>query len=98
LLSQKASWIVLTQATTKDTILILFDEFVRNPDRIISEPEVIHLVGLSKSHIMRLEDRGEFPKRIKLALRRVGWSLQEVRQWVEDKKQNRHSHNINEEA
>ena len=78
--------------------MISFKEFIRNPDRIISESEVIHLVGLSKSPIMRLENKGEFPKRIKLALRRVGWSLQEVRQWVEDKKQNRHFNNINEEA
>ena len=78
--------------------MISLEEFIRNPDRIINESEVIHFVGLSKSHIMRLENKGEFPKRIKLALRRVGWSLQEVRQWVEDKKQNRHLYNINEEA
>ena len=78
--------------------MISFKEFIRNPDRIINESEVIHLVGLSKSHIMRLENKGEFPRRIKLALRRVGWSLQEVRQWVEDKKQNRHLYNISEKA
>ena len=78
--------------------MIPLEEFIRNPDRIISESEVIHLVSLSKSHIMRLENKGEFPRRIKLALRRVGWSLQEVRQWVEDKKQNRHFNNISEEA
>ena len=78
--------------------MISLEELIRNPDRIINESEVIHLVGLSKYHIMRLENKGEFPKRIKLALRRVGWSLQEVRQWVEDKKQNRHFDNINKEA
>ena len=78
--------------------MISLEECIRNPDRIINESEVIHFVGLSKSHIMRLENKGEFPRRIKLALRRVGWSLQEVQQWVEDKKQNRHLYNINEEA
>ena len=78
--------------------MIPFKEAFRNSDHIISESEVIRIVGLSKSHIMRLENKNEFPRRIKLALRRVGWSLQEVRQWVEDKKQGRYFTNINEEA
>jgi predicted DNA-binding transcriptional regulator AlpA len=36
------------------------------------------MVPLSPQHILRLEKRGEFPKRIPVAKRRVGWWLHEV--------------------
>jgi len=36
-------------------------------------------------HILRLEKKGKFPKRIKVGERRVGWWLHEVMAWLDQK-------------
>lgn len=51
-------------------------------DRILRELEVIGLVGLSRTTIWRLERANLFPRRKRLGLRAVGWSLQEIQQWL----------------
>jgi predicted DNA-binding transcriptional regulator AlpA len=58
-------------------------------DRIIRQPELLSLVGFSKSHLVRLEKSGQFPERIKLGDRRVGWSFNEVQRWIKEHKLNR---------
>ena len=58
-------------------------------DRIISAPERRQLVPYSDMHIWRKEQAGTFPKRIKLGPHRVGWSLQEVLEWIEARKAER---------
>jgi prophage regulatory protein len=58
-------------------------------DQFIRKPELLKLVGLSKSHQTRLEKSGDFPQRIKLGERCVGWSLREVRRWMDAVKQER---------
>jgi prophage regulatory protein len=44
-------------------------------------PEVEQVSGLSRSSIYRLEASGEFPKRVKLGLRAVGWPRDAVLKW-----------------
>jgi prophage regulatory protein len=58
-------------------------------DRIISSKERRILVPYSDMHVWRLEQAGQFPKRIKLGPNRVGWSLQEVLDWIEARKAER---------
>ena len=58
-------------------------------DRIILAPERRQLVPYSDMHIWRKEKAGTFPKRIKLGPNRVGWSLQEVLDWIEARKAER---------
>jgi len=55
-------------------------------DRIILASERREIVPYSDMHIWRLEQDGQFPKRIKLGPNRVGWSLQEVLDWIEERK------------
>lgn len=55
-------------------------------ERILRLPELIHIVGLSTSSIWRKELTGDFPKRIKLGPRAVGWLASEIEAWL----QNRH--------
>jgi prophage regulatory protein len=57
--------------------------------RIISAAERRRLLPFSDMHIWRLEKAGKFPKRIKLGERRVGWDLDEVMAWIEDRKARR---------
>ena len=53
--------------------------------RIIRKPEKRALTGLSESTTERLEKRGEFPERIHLTGGHVGWWLDEVLAWLEQR-------------
>ncbi|MGD8122272.1 helix-turn-helix transcriptional regulator [Vibrio sp. TRT 2004] len=54
-----------------------------NIDRIIRETERLHLTSISRSHAWVLEQKGQFPKRIKLGNRSVGWKLSQILAWIE---------------
>ena len=49
---------------------------------IIRLPEVRARCGLSRSEIYRRESLGEFPKRVKLGARSVGWVSSEVEEFI----------------
>ena len=49
-------------------------------------PEVKELTTFSSATIYRLIKKGEFPKQIKLSERSSAWSLEEVYNWIEVKK------------
>lgn len=50
--------------------------------RILRKPEVLRLTGLSASTIARLEERGQFPRRIQLGSSAVGWREDELLDWI----------------
>ena len=53
--------------------------------RVITRRELRRLVPYTPQHILRLEKKGKFPKRIKVGERRVGWWLHEVMAWLDHK-------------
>ena len=55
-------------------------------DRIISAAERRHMIPYSDMHIWRLEKAGRFPKRIRIGKNRVGWSFQELQEWIGEEK------------
>ena len=55
-------------------------------DRVIDAKELVRIVPVSLMHIWRLERAGEFPARIRLGSKKVGWILSEVMAWIEAKK------------
>ena len=57
--------------------------------RIISKRELKELVLYSPQHIARLENAGLFPKRVRLGPNRVGWVLDEVLAWLDERLANR---------
>jgi len=65
-------------------------------DEFIRRPALLELVGMSKSHQIRLEKLGKFPRRFKIGERCVGWSLTEVRRWMDAKKKARFTQNNQE--
>ncbi len=67
-------------------------------DRIILAPERRQYVPYSDMHIWRMEKAGTFPKRIKLGPHRVGWSLQEIIDWIDARKAERVDAPNNQEA
>lgn len=58
-------------------------------DRVLTSKQLRSLIPYSMSQITRLEAAGNFPARIKLGPGRVGWSENEVKEWLEQKKRER---------
>lgn len=50
--------------------------------RIITKRELREMVPYSPQHILRLEKRGVFPKRIVIGPGRVGWRLSDIETWL----------------
>lgn len=50
--------------------------------RAIRLPEVLRKTGLSRSQTYRLEQAGEFPRRVKLGFRSSGWLVHEIDEWL----------------
>ncbi len=53
---------------------------------LVSEDDLVNLLGLSKSTIWRLERQGKFPKRLQIGNRRVAWRLEEIEQFLASRK------------
>ena len=51
-------------------------------DRVVLDPEVTRITGLSNPTRWRMEQQGLFPKRIKVTKSRVGWRMSELQQWL----------------
>lgn len=52
------------------------------PMRLITKAELRAIVPYSPQHILRLEKRGLFPRRVQVGANRVGWLLTEIEEWV----------------
>ena len=52
---------------------------------IIRLPAVQARTGLSRSEIYRREAIGQFPSRVRLGARSVGWVLPEIQDWIESR-------------
>ena len=46
-------------------------------------PAVLEITGLSKATIYRLINRGDFPPRVQLSPRCVGWRVGDIDAWLE---------------
>ena len=53
--------------------------------RFIRLPDVCRQTGLSRSQIYRLENAGQFPRRVKLGQAASAWIESEVLQWCTDR-------------
>lgn len=53
---------------------------------LINRKQLLKIVPLSERTIFDLEKRGQFPKRFALTERNVAWDLEEVKEWIEDRK------------
>ena len=54
-------------------------------DIILRKPDIEHVTGLTERQVRRLEEMGQFPRRVKLSLggRAIGWRASEVQTWIE---------------
>ncbi len=51
-------------------------------DRLLREPEVAQLTGLSRTTRWRMERRGEFPRRHRISRNAVAWLLSDITKWI----------------
>jgi predicted DNA-binding transcriptional regulator AlpA len=51
-------------------------------DHIIRAKEVQSMTGLSRTTLWRMENKGEFPRRVSLGVGSVGWRHSEVQHWL----------------
>ena len=54
--------------------------------RILRLKEVMKKTGLSKATIGRMEKSGDFPPRVKLGARAVGWRSEDFDEWIAELK------------
>ena len=52
-------------------------------EKIIKIHQVVEIVGISRSSIYDMVQRGDFPKQVKLGVRSSGWLKSEVDCWIE---------------
>lgn len=55
-------------------------------DRLVRNPECTKITGIGKTTRWKLEKRGEFPRRVRISDRAVGWRFSELQAWVKSKK------------
>ena len=51
--------------------------------RLITKKELSLVIPYTHQHILRLEKRGQFPRRIQVGPNRVAWLLSEIEAWIE---------------
>ena len=51
-------------------------------NRVVGLREVSHLTNLSKTTIYRMLERKEFPAPIEISVRRIGWYLNDILDWL----------------
>lgn len=56
-------------------------------DKLIRVSTVVEQTGMSRSTIDRLEKLGQFPKRVQISHRAIGWFERDIHTWVENKKE-----------
>jgi prophage regulatory protein len=52
------------------------------PPRLITKAELRRMVPYTPQHILRLEKRGLFPRRVQVGPNRVAWLLSEIEEWI----------------
>ena len=59
------------------------------PLRVISWRELSGMIPFTRQHVLRLENVGKFPKRLKVGNRRIGWLYTEIETWINDRARDR---------
>ena len=54
-----------------------------HPDKILRQPQVQEITGLSRTTIWRQEAAGVFPRRVRLGPRSVGWLCSEINDYLQ---------------
>jgi prophage regulatory protein len=53
-------------------------------DRLMRIPEVLEVTGLSRATVYKLVAQGDFPKKVKISTRAVGFRASDIQAFVEN--------------
>ena len=53
--------------------------------KLLTQKQVVDLVGLSRTTIWRLERAGQFPRRLQVSTKAVRWNQAEIVDWIESR-------------
>jgi len=56
-------------------------------ESLVRFTEVSQMTGLSRSTIWRLEHQGDFPKRLQISPRSIGWKRSEIEGWIAEREE-----------
>ena len=56
-----------------------------NPTRLITQRELRMMIPFTAQHILRLEKKGGFPRRVRLGQNRVAWLLTDIEAWISER-------------
>ncbi len=65
------------------------DDAARKPKRALRIASVLHKVGISRTQLYRLIERGQFPRQFHLSARTAVWDEAEVDAWLSAKREER---------
>jgi prophage regulatory protein len=57
------------------------------PKKLINRKQLLKIIPLSERTILDMEKRGEFPRRFALTVRNVAWDLDEIQEWIQQRKE-----------
>jgi prophage regulatory protein len=57
---------------------------MREPERIVRLKTVLSRTGLSRSHDLPQDRRGDFPAQLKISTNGTGWHESDINRWIED--------------
>ena len=58
---------------------------VTDRERIIRKPELLNMIGLSDPTVWRMEQNGQFPRRLRLGGNSIGWLESEINGWLAER-------------
>lgn len=56
--------------------------------KLLRPYQLAELLGISKTTLWRMEKAGELPQRYKISERAVGWLEEDIKEWLEKRKDN----------
>ena len=65
------------------------DDAASKPKRALRITSVLHKVGISRTQLYRLIERGQFPRQFHLSARTAVWDEAEVDAWLNSKREER---------
>ena len=57
------------------------------PPKILRLPQVVEMIGLSRSSIYRLMSLGLFPQSIRIGISAIGWIESEIGLWITERQE-----------
>jgi prophage regulatory protein len=68
-------------------LLLNESDLKSHPTTLINRKQLLKIIPLSERTILDMEKRGEFPRRFALTARNVAWDLEEIREWIQKRKE-----------